>query len=308
MSQAPSGDTDAGPLARSVDPDRGTQEEAGFFGRGPLRIFGALTLPPGTPHAGVVICCPFQAELLKTYRREVLLARSLAGRGFAVQRFHYRGSGNSDGDAFDATFETMREDTAAAAERVSERAGVRRVAFVGTRLGGLIAAAVAGSRPHPSPIALWEPVVDPEVYFREVFRGLFVRDLKEDGGSRGRADPLDELEREGSVDVLGYTITARLRESALGHRLADELGDRPRPILLVGSGRSGELPGEYEALRARWTGQGFAVAGRVMPSREAWWFGKRPVGRREELDRERAFVDLITEWLAEQMPPGKVDP
>jgi hypothetical protein len=250
----------------------------------------------------VVICSPFQAELLKTYRREVLLARALAARGFAVQRFHYRGSGNSDGDADDGTFDAMCQDTEAAVERLIERTGVPRIAFVGTRLGGLVAAAVVGRRPEDWPLALWEPVVDPVRYFREVFRGLLVTDLKAGDAGRTSRQPLEELARRGSVDILGYTITARVHQSALGHSLVDELGDRPRPVLLVGSSRGRALPAEYAALESGWTERGFPVESRVVPTAEAWWFGRTPTGRSEELDRAKAFVALVMAWLVERLP------
>jgi alpha/beta superfamily hydrolase len=282
--------------AQRVDPMSGIREEVEFLGLGPLRMFGFLHLPSGQPDAGVVICSPFQAELLKTYRREVLLARELAGRGFAVQRFHYRGSANSDGDAADCTFDTMVEDTELAVDRLVERTGVSRVALVGTRWGGLVAAAVAGRRPESSPLALWEPVVDPAHYFREVFRGRLVMSLKGDSGDR-TSDPLDELARNGSIDILGYTITAQLHDSAMGHSLVDELGNRPRAILLVGYGRGGTLTAEYSALRDHWTERGFSVESHVVPSREAWWFGRAPTGRRDDLVRDKTFVGLVGDWL-----------
>src|SRR4051794_5208246 len=96
-------------VARRVDAERGIVEEAGFFGEGQQRVFGVTYLPKAGAEAGVVICPAVFSEYDTTYGLEVGLARALASRGIAVHRFAYRGSGHSDGEPAEMTFDTMRE-------------------------------------------------------------------------------------------------------------------------------------------------------------------------------------------------------
>ncbi|MDP8959415.1 MAG: alpha/beta hydrolase, partial [Actinomycetota bacterium] len=135
------------PAARRRLAGSGGWEEAWWFGPDGQRLFGFLHLPEGRPRAGIVVCSPLHAEFLRNYRREVLVARALAARGFAVQRFHYRGTGSSDGQASEATYETMRQDALLAAGHVLERSGATRLGFLGTRWGALVAAAGAAGFP-----------------------------------------------------------------------------------------------------------------------------------------------------------------
>ncbi|MFO1398782.1 MAG: hydrolase 1, exosortase A system-associated [Burkholderiales bacterium] len=68
---------------------------------------------PERPHArGVVIVVGGPQYRAGSHRQFVQLARALAGAGFAVLRFDYRGMGDSDGDA--RTFEAIDADIDAA--------------------------------------------------------------------------------------------------------------------------------------------------------------------------------------------------
>ena len=76
-----------------------------------------------------------------------MLARRLASRGLAVGRFHYVGTGNSDGDLGDVTIAGMAADAAAVAAALAAASGTDRIGFVATRLGSLPASSVASGWP-----------------------------------------------------------------------------------------------------------------------------------------------------------------
>ncbi len=105
------------------------------------------------PPLGVLVCSPLHAEMQRNYRREVLLSRRLASAGAAVERFHYRGTGNSAGEPGRLALDTMIEDGIAAVHHLQQRVGGVPLVVLGTRVGGLVAAAVAvggeGSRSRP---------------------------------------------------------------------------------------------------------------------------------------------------------------
>lgn len=280
-----------------TDAETGIREVAEFFGPHRLKMFGCRHLPLGFPRHGVVICSPLQAEFVRNYRREVNLGHTLAAAGFAVQRFHYRGTGNSGGATSDATFGTMRDDTMAAAAWLRSSQSLDTVSFVGTRWSSLVAAAAAARFPG-APLVLWDPVLDAARYFRDVFRTVRIQELKAGEPNPRSAEELTkELDRAGTLDVLGYSIDRPLYDDAIARSLEGELGDVPRPILIVQISRTNQLRGDYQALAERWTERRFQVSTLTIPyPEEAWWF---PGGRGYE--EERALTgELATrtsDWI-----------
>lgn len=208
--------------------------------------------------------------MLRNYRREVLLARRLTSEGIAVQRFHYRGAGHSDGDSRDVTFTSMVDDTLAAADRLSDVTGVKNVAFVGARWGGLVAAAAASTR--GAPVAMWEPPVDRDRYFDEILRFRLMHELKRDPGSAVDSEQLlAQLNAAGSVDILGHNLERSLFESARGVALSDIVRPNVPDALLVQVAVGRTLRREYAAVVKAWKERGVAVETTVVPDREAWW-------------------------------------
>lgn len=286
-----------------TDPQAGTSEEVRFFGPRAGQIVGTTYLPREQPVGGAVICCPLLAEFLKNYRKEVVLARALCASGIAVQRFHYRGTGNSDGESSDVTFESMRDDALAAAGLLAQRTGVKRIAFIGARLGALVAAAAAGES-GDGPLVLWEPVLDARRYFKEVFRARLIRDLKEQTVSRPSGDGLAaELERSGIVDVLGYPIEKPLYDSLLGRTLDAEIAETPRPVLLVQMSRARTLRGEYGSLLERWRERGLAAEPELFGEEVAWWFPPNVWRAEETHEGPLELAALTTAWIARQFEP-----
>jgi hypothetical protein len=283
----PGGLADAG---RRVDEQTGAVEETGFHGPDGRRIFTATHLPAGDAIGGVVICSPLYAEFLHNYRKEVILGRSLAARGVAVQRFHYRGTGNSDGDGSELRFAPMLEDALAAVELLRSRSSVDRVAFLGTRLGALIAASAASG--SEAPVALWEPVLDPVHHFREILRAARIRDLKDGVASDG--SPMERLARDGVADVLGYSVHGDLLESLRDRRLPDDLGDRPRRVLLLQLARGGDLRGPYARMLSTLEDEGWPVEARPIRATDSWWFSGNPDDAARTLE---AVVAATVDWL-----------
>ncbi len=220
------------------------REEASFIVVRGQRVFSMAHLPSAPARAGFIICPPILMDLVKNYRQEVLLARFLAAKGIAVQRFHYRGTGHSEGDDSEVSTETMVEDTLAMAERLRGQQGVP-LAFLGTRWGAHVAAAAAHRYPG-APLILWEPVGDPGTYFRELIRARLIRETKDPRFARMSGDEVlsggspqtrrwkNELARDGRADILGYALWRRFFEAGSGQQLGVILAaSGGRPVLLV---------------------------------------------------------------------------
>jgi pimeloyl-ACP methyl ester carboxylesterase len=274
------------------------REEAGFFGPGPQRLFGVLHRPTGPALGGLVICPSIYAEFITGYRTEVVLARTLASRGLAVQRFHYRGVGHSDGETEETTFATMREDALAAAARLLERTGVDGLGFLGMRFGGLVAGSAA-SEHRGCPLVLVEPTLEARRFFRDAWRAKLIRDVKR--GTRAPGQGLAEaLEREGTVDALGHSIFRPLFESTADRTLIGELGDGARPTLLVQLGRALSLRRDLEAAAAALRRLGCEVAVEAVAEDLVGWFLPDP-GIKRTQPRARALIEVTSGWLEGEM-------
>jgi alpha/beta superfamily hydrolase len=130
-------------------------EEVELFG-GPDLVFGCRHVPDEPPLAGVVVCSPLPYGATSVYLPDARLGRHLARAGIVAHRFHYRGTGHSDGDPAAITLGTMVDDARDALAHLRHRSGVEHVGLVGTAAGATVAALVARDLPG-APVALWRP-------------------------------------------------------------------------------------------------------------------------------------------------------
>jgi Serine aminopeptidase, S33 len=277
-----------------VDEELGIREEVGFIGPDGERMFSCIHLPDGEVRGAVLIASPVHAEHVANYRREVLLARRIAAGGLAVLRFHYRGAGNSDGETTDLTYGSMTDDARRARDHLAERAGSDVTAYLGTRLGAVVAADVAGE--SSAGVALWEPILSGRVYLREIFRMSAMRELSQNREPRANS-PEQELVSSGTVDVLGYPIATKFHEEVTHLELRQVLGGSPRPIVLAQIGTWSDLKTGYRSLESDLTDSGCDVSSVVITQPEAWWFPQIPHKAEESLEGTAKLIAFTEEWL-----------
>jgi alpha/beta superfamily hydrolase len=265
--------------------DDGGTEEVAFLGDEAL-LFGCLHIPAGEVRGGLVICSPILADFGANYQREVNLARHLAADGVAVQRFHPRGTGHSDGDAADLTLQSLIDDATQAFAHLRDRLPGRTIAVLGTRFSALVATRVAGA--HGQPLVLWEPVTDPQRYIKEGLRARAVNAMR--SGVQPE-EPADELARRGFVDLLGIPVGRELLGTASDVGLAAELGEQPCPVLLVQLDQRDELRDDYVALREQLQSRRCDVTAHCFPLAESWWFVH------DRLAPTEAVVEATVRWL-----------
>ena len=296
--------TDANPAPRNpplgiprsvtrVDDD-GTSIEVSYIDvpDGPT-LFGVTHAPANLNGHGVVICSPINNDQLKNNRREVLLSGRLAAAGFAVQRFHYAGTGSSEGSSTALTVDSMASDTSHIADYLVSRTGVEVVSFMGTRLGALPAAAVAAER--SAALALWEPM-EGATYFRELFRGAAIAEMSSDGGGATLADLKARFNAEGSMDVTGFAVHKSLYESR-ERPLAALYGSGDAAVFLAQFRNKPELRRDLAALVEDWKADGRAVTWENVLFEEAWMFFV--FGFRAEEDREHSqgLIEATARWF-----------
>lgn len=275
-----------GTVATRTDTRLHITESFSFFGSG--RLAGNTHAPMETPHAGVLICPSIGIDFIGSYRGEVVLARELASRGFATQRFHYRGTGHSDGDPAAVTFDSMCEDATAALAHLTSEHDVDRVAVIGTRIGALVAAAV-GAATAQAPVVAVEPILQGRSFLREGFRARMMQGLAQGTDQPTSGALQDELEEQGSIDLLGYRLHSDLVRSIEDQRFAELLGTDPRPLFLVQLS-SKDLRSALSALVDSRRSAGLEVDVQRYAHRGTWWFI-------DDDETQHDWIPGVADWL-----------
>jgi hypothetical protein len=244
---------------------RPSHDEVELFG-GPEAIFGCrhVGAAPGEETtggvtAGVVVCSSVGPDAAASYGAEARLGRALAGAGVAVQRFHYRGTGASDGAPDELSFSAMVDDARAALARLRTCVRPAAVAFVGVRLGALVAARLASSV-DGAPVALWSPVAD-------------VRQVLE-AAARARAahhPVLDVWPSDPGVtepDLFDLPLAAELIDGAVVGSLPDELSGHTGEVLMVQTAAGPAATERARALVERCRAAGLRVDSATVPRHE----------------------------------------
>jgi pimeloyl-ACP methyl ester carboxylesterase len=274
-----------------------TVEAAGFFVVEDVPVFGYAHLPRRKARGAVLICPPVLAEAMVTGRRDRLLAERLAESGWAVLRFHYRGSGHSGGMAEDCTLESLAEDATAASHVLSEMSGSAVDTIIGTRIGGTAAAMAARTSGIPA-LGLVAPVFDTSTYFREIFRSHMMSELK--SGLTGVSTGIEcTLQQGGCADVLGYPFGGGLYRSIDATGL-EPLLRRPLHSLLMIQMAGGTSGHAIDGVADRLSGDGVKVQVRRCPSDLAWWFGGGSFRRRADETVNAATTQLIRDWVEDE--------
>lgn len=259
--------------AERVDSRTGVREEAAFV---PVGAHGEQMLtytyqPAGEPVGQVLIAPSIMGDFLANYRREVVLARSLAAAGIAVVRFHYRGTGNSFGDPAQITLASLAEDATYLAHEMVRSLPAVPIGFIGTRWGALSAAAAANDFPG-APLALCEPLTDFSRFYSDAMRSRAMSAIATGKSVKAAKHITDLLARDGKADIVGNVLYPALHTSTVGVDPVQLLteGD-PRPRFLVQFGGN-DLRPAHRKLEKEFTDRQLPMDTVIVDVAESWWF------------------------------------
>jgi hypothetical protein len=255
-------------------------------------IYAWMARPAGA-RSCVLVCSSLFGDFTANYHRERLLGLALAAQGHGVVRFHYVGEGNSEGERRDMTFASLCEDASTLLGHAATL-GFSEFAVLGTRLGGLVAAATVASKPSV-PLVLWEPVADPTVFLKSAQRAKRMSQAAQSGVPVA-ADWRQELENEGRLDLLGYDVYRPLIDTIMPVDLVATLGSEPRRVFI---GRFGGKSTEMDPLAAELQKRGFEVGWGRYDFSESWWFQSELVPESGDL------ISATAAWLARALEESK---
>ena len=281
-----------------INPDSDLTEDIGYFTGTRAPLFGVYHHAGRPASLGVVIVPPFLMEFQRNYRREVLLARSLAVAGVPALRFAYGGQGHSGGDTADLGFDAAVDDTAAAIERLRSVSGVEQIVLIGTRMGGLVAAQVAAGA-GVRHVAIADPVVTGAAWLRELSRAERVQAMQ--AGDSSTMSLSEQLAANGKSDVLGSAIFPSLYEEAADRVLVDMLTDATRGVLLIQFGQPTKINKRLQTAADVLIDRGVDVRVHAVSEEEGWWASRRADYFESETDRALTteLLPLLVNWVGE---------
>jgi hypothetical protein len=189
-------------------------EKAGYLELSGAHLYTVLHQVPD-PIARVLLVGPFASERHFSYVPWVRWARFLASKGIEALRYDYRGVGESTGTFEDMSLEHWSEDVAFLANWLRRRSPNVPLVLHGLELGALLASRIFATGVGDG-LLLWSTPNNAN----EVLRAALLRRIaidhafKDVNGSKTWSDYLRQFEANQSIDVEGYSLSARLwRES-----------------------------------------------------------------------------------------------
>jgi len=208
--------------------------EAFYFGPSEHYLFGVFHPRQGpSRNEAVVLCHPFGQEYMRAHKSVRRLAINLAALGYPVLRFDYRGTGDSAGDLTGVTAEDWIEDIGFAVQEVMDMAAVSKVALVGLRLGGLIAARAAAKHDCVSRLVLWDPITDGASYVNDIRAAITEAQTE---GSRSRL-----ITQDGTMHFNGFCMPRAFQDSLSTLNLTDLAPSLHVPVAQIVSHEADEF-------------------------------------------------------------------
>jgi len=241
-------------------------ENALFLGDPGDRVFATMHLPAALAVGAVLVCPSLFTDTIINYGREVELARILASQGVAVARFHYRGTGQSEGEPLETTFSSMVADAHRVASYLGQVSSCSRIAALGSRWGALVASEFVEDG---VPIAFWEPVLAGNSFFAEALQASGVAHMTSELGG---LNPKQQLAAQGVANILGFPMGQALFDSGTDITLVETLGSKSSSVLYGAPERKSGMPKSHGGAVEQLLGNGLTVTARGMQGPPAWWF------------------------------------
>jgi len=257
------------------------ERTAFYFESGGQSLFAWLHLAKDIESEhGVLICPPLGHEQVHSHRTLRHLADRLAVQGFAVMRFDYHGTGDSDGTEFDPQrLTTWQANVNDAVEWLRSRAGCRKISLVGLRLGATLAALYAEQHEVDN-LVLWAPIVKGRRYVRELT-------------ALGQTAQHSAGEAAAGIEAVGFVYA---HETAAELSQIDLLSRSMRcKHALIAS--NANAPGDASLLD-HLSKQGVAVESMALSGYEGM------MAEPHDTEVPHAAVQSIAEWMKAKAPPA----
>lgn len=237
-------------------------------------LFAAFHQPPEgmTKKGGILYVPPFAEELNKSRRMSTVQARYLAWLGYSVLIVDLYGSGDSDGEFGDATWDIWIEDLVASFNWLSEQTG-GQVSVWAMRLGTLLAMDLMKILESAIPkLVFWQPVVSGEAALTEFLRVQLAGEML---GGKAASTTLQDLRARlnagESLEIGGYSLNQGLAQSISSASLTTHTpAVSELHWLEVSFDKRSGLGASSQRLVDSWREQGVPIRARVVEGPRFW--------------------------------------
>jgi alpha-beta hydrolase superfamily lysophospholipase len=242
----------------------------------------------GSRECSVLLCNPIGDDFVRAHRALRHLAERLAEAGFPVLRFDFHGTGDSSGTEKDPKrVQAWLDDVDLAVAELRARSGSAKVAVVGLRLGGTVAAWARRENPIDD-LVLWNPFVSGSAYVKETTKLHHMHKLLEPQSFA--AEPAGW--NGGGQEALGFLLTPETVADLAAVDLAALRTRAAEHTLVLGAGSAAADEKLVEHLRTL----GGTVEYRNMPGHNFL------VQINHRADLPTPIFDEIERWLSERHP------
>ena len=194
-----------------------------FIDGSPGNLF-AIYWPPmdGIVTKAILHIPAFAEEMNKSRRMVALQAKTFADQGYAVLVLDLFGTGDSEGDFGEATWQIWLQNIATAIDWLKQQ-GAQMFNLWGLRVGALLAMDFASRSQHPiERLIFWQSVVNGDVFVTQFLRLRIAAAVMDRNLPQERTSELKQQLTDGkAIEVAGYLLNPNLIKSMLALRTDD---------------------------------------------------------------------------------------
>lgn len=187
-------------------------------------LFGIYHLPLGEAFDEAILYIPpFAEEMNKSRRMATLQARSFVEYGYAVLLLDLFGTGDSEGEFGEATWQLWLQNIDTAVAWLKQQ-GAKRVSLWGLRTGALLALDFSCSEHQEvERILCWQPVLNGDTFVTQFLRLRVAAAMMDSNAPREKTSDLKKQLQDGKgLEVAGYWLNPDLINPLMAKR-ADRL-------------------------------------------------------------------------------------
>lgn len=174
------------------------------------RIFTLFYPPQGETCRGAILHVPaFAEEMNKSRHMITMQARKLSADGYGVLVFDYYGTGDSEGDFENATWDTWQQDVLFLIDWLTRNVS-NNVCLWGLRFGCLLAASSAEINNRIPKLFFWQPVFNGEHYMQQFLRLRMAANLFASNNKESTKSLKLKLNEGETLEVAGYDLSPGL--------------------------------------------------------------------------------------------------